>query len=184
MKLWVKWLVLGIASLVFGLFVLGNPVAASLAVTLLAGIVFMMMGVAQIIAGFGADERLQKLLGIGLGVLMVLLGISLTFQPLQGILSLATLATILIGANGITRLIASFQMRETPMFWPMLISGALSVLLAGYIVANFAGIAPQLLGILLGIELLFNGAGLIALSFFLRTAKGAVKDKIEKRLGK
>ena len=51
----------------------------------------------------------------------------------------------------------------------MLISGALSILLAGYILANFARASVNLLGILLGIELLFNGAGLIVLAFFLRT---------------
>jgi len=70
------------------------------------------------------------------------------------------------------------------MFWPMLLSGALSVLLAGYILANFFDIAPQLLGILLGVELLFNGAGLVALALFLRTATGAIKDKIERKLEK
>lgn len=184
MKLWVKWLVLGIVSIVMGLFVLANPIAASVAVTILAGITFALMGGAQIYAGVTTEEKLSKLMGIGLGVLMVLLGISLMFKPLEGIISLATIATILIGANGIMRLVTSFQMRETPMFWPMLISGALSVLLAGYILANFFEIAPQLLGILLGIELLFNGAGLVALGIFLRTAKGAIKDKIEHRLNK
>ena len=64
----------------------------------------------------------------------------------------------------------------------MLLSGAVSVLLAGYIFANFAAMALSLLGILLGIELLINGTSLIALAFFLRTAKGAVKDKIESRM--
>ena len=184
MKLWVKWLVLGIASLAMGLFVLANPIAASIAVTLLAGITFALMGGAQIYAGISANDRPSKFMGVGLGILMVLLGVSLMFRPLDGIISLAALATILIGANGITRLFTSFQMRETPMFWPMLFSGALSVLLSGYILANFFNIAPQLLGILLGIELLFNGAGLVALAVFLRTASEAIKDKIERKLKK
>jgi uncharacterized membrane protein HdeD (DUF308 family) len=184
MKLWVKWLILGILSILFGLFVLANPVAASFAVTVVAGSLFLLMGIVQVVAGFGADDRSSKLLGIGLGVLMTLLGASLLFQPLQGIISLATLATIMIGANGAIRLISGFQMRETPLFWPMLISGAVSVLLAGYIVANFFEIAPQLLGVLLGIELLFNGAGLLALAFFLRTAKGVLKEKLDQRFNK
>ncbi len=41
--------------------------------------------------------------------------------------------------------------------------------------------APQVLGILRGIELLFNGAGLIALALFLRTARGEIKAKLEQR---
>lgn len=182
MKLWTKWLIAGILSILFGIFVLANPVAASVAVTVVAGITFALIGGIQIFAGMGSDETGSKIMGIGLGVLMILLGISLLFRPLEGILSLATVATILIGANGLLRLMTSWQMRQTPMFWPMLISGAVSILLAGYILANFFEVAPQLLGILLGVELLFNGAGLIALALFLRTVKGAIKDKIEKRL--
>ncbi len=184
MKLWVKWLVTGILSVLFGVFVLANPVAASFAVTVVAGTLFIVSGAIQIWAGFNVDEGSSKLMGIGLGALMLILGLSLVFQPLQGIISLATLATIFIGLNGILRLMTSWRMRQTPMFWPMLISGAVSVLLAGYILANFFEIAPQLLGVLLGIELLFNGAGLVALALFLRSAKGALTDKIEKRFGR
>lgn len=181
MKLWLKWLLIGLLSIVFGIFVLANPIAASFAVTVVAGTFFIIGGAVQIWAGFGVDHGGSKLLGIGLGLLMLLLGLSLVFQPLQGIISLATLATILIAANGILRLISGWSMRETALFWPMVISGALSVLLAGYIIANFFEIAPNLLGILLGIELLFNGAGLIALALFLKTATGALKNRLEKR---
>lgn len=42
------------------------------------------------------------------------------------------------------------------------------MLLAGYILANFAATSTALLGILLGIELLFSGAGMIAFALFLR----------------
>jgi uncharacterized membrane protein HdeD (DUF308 family) len=86
-------------------------------------------------------------------------------------ISLALLVTILLAANGMVRLVLAFRMRATRFFWPMLISGALSVLLAMYILANFATASVTLLGILLGVELLFNGAGLIALAFFLRSAR-------------
>lgn len=170
MKLWVKWLVLGILSLVFGVFVLNNPIAASITVTMLAGIMFAIAGGFQVAAGFGEQDTAPKMMGIALGVLMLLLGGSLMFNPLEGVISLTLLVTILFAANGVTRLISAYQMRDTRFFWPMMLSGALSVLLAGYIAANFAEIAPGLLGLLLGIELLFNGMGLLMLAFFLRTA--------------
>lgn len=184
MKTWIKWLIVGVLSVLFGLFVLGNPIAASIAVTTLAGVLFAISGGFQLFAGFGEEGGMAKALGIGLGLLMLLLGLSLMFNPLEGVISLAALVTILFAASGITRLLSAFQMRETPFFWPMLISGGLSVLLAGYILANFFEIAPSLLGILLGIELLFNGMGLIALAFFLRTAKGALKDKLQAKYDK
>lgn len=179
MKVWVKWLLLGILSVAFGFFVLKNPIAASISVTMLAGVMFAVSGGFQVFAGFGEEATGAKLLGIGLGVLMLFLGFSLMFRPLEGVISLVTLGTILFAASGIMRLITALQMRETQFFWPMLLSGALSVVLAAYIVANFFAIAPALLGILLGIELLFNGMGLIILAFFLRTAKGVLEEKLE-----
>lgn len=184
MKLWIKWLLLGLVSIAFGGFVLANPIAASVAVTIVAGATFLLMGAAQIYAGYSAEDRSSRFMGMGLGFLMLLLGISLSFQPLQGVISLATIATILIGLNGITRIMTGYQMKDTPMFWPMLLSGAVSILLAGYILANFSAVGPQLLGVLLGVELLFNGFGLIALAIFLRTAKGLIKDKLDARLNK
>jgi len=184
MKLWVRWLALGVLSIAFGVFVLANPIAAGATLTMVIGAMFVVMGVAQIYAGRQADDRSSRYMGIGLGILMLLLGISFMFNPLQGLISLALIVTILIALNGLTRIMTGYHMKETPMFWPMLLSGAVSILLAGYVVANFATVGPQLLGILLGVELLFNGAGLIALAVFLRTAKGVVKDRIEQRLNK
>lgn len=184
MKVWVKWLILGILSVAFGFFVLANPVAASVAVTTVAGVMFLLSGGFQIWAGLSEEGTMGKLIGIGLGVLMILLGASLLFHPLQGVISLSMLVAILFGASGISRLITAFQMRETPFFWLMLLSGAVSVLLAGYIFANFAAMALSLLGILLGIELLINGTSLIVMAFFLRTAKGEIKAKLDARLNK
>jgi len=175
MKVWVKWLILGILSIIFGLFVLANPIAASVSVTIMAGILFAASGVFQIVAGFGEEGTWAKLVGIVIGLFMVLLGISLMFHPLQGVLSLTLLVTILFAASGIARLITAFSMRNTQFFWPMLLSGVLTVLLAAYITANFFEVAPGLLGILLGIELLFNGIGLIVLAFFLKSARGQLK---------
>ncbi|QDY71261.1 HdeD family acid-resistance protein [Qingshengfaniella alkalisoli] len=171
MKDWVKWLIVGILSIVFGVFALSNAVAASLAVTAVTGGLFIAMGVVQIIAAFRETSTGSKLLALLLGALMLFLGISFLWNPLEGMISLTMLVTILIAASGITRLFLSWQMKDTQFFWPMLISGALSVLLAAYIFANFAAASVSLLGILLGVELLFNGAGLVVLALFIRTFK-------------
>lgn len=169
MKEWVKWLILGILSLGFGVFVLSNTVVASLAVTTVTGILFLISGGFQIVAGFTAEGAASKIFAIALGALMVFLGVSFVANPLEGTISLALLVVILLAASGIVRMVFAWRMRSTTFFWPMLLSGALSVLLAGYIMANFATASIQILGIFLGVELLFNGAGLVVLAFFLRT---------------
>ncbi|MCB1512683.1 MAG: DUF308 domain-containing protein, partial [Hyphomicrobiaceae bacterium] len=117
----------------------------------------------------------NKLFSIALGALMVLVGASFLFNPLSGVISLALLVVIMLAASGAVRIVFSWRMKETPFYWPMLISGALSVLLAAYILANFATASTQLLGILLGVELIFNGAGLIVLGFFIRNIRDRLR---------
>ncbi|MGS4945125.1 HdeD family acid-resistance protein [Meridianimarinicoccus sp. RP-17] len=168
MALWTKWLILGIASVVFGIFALGNAVAASIAVTLVTGLLLMVAGGVQIWLAMGEDGA-RKVWSLVLGAVTLLLGLSFMVNPLGGTVSLAILVTVLLVAGGVVRLVLAWAMRDTRFFWPMLLSGALTVLLAAYILANFAAVSLALMGILLGVELLFNGAGLIVLALFVKS---------------
>jgi uncharacterized membrane protein HdeD (DUF308 family) len=171
MRSWVAWLGLGILSVVFGVLALANAVAASVAVTIVTGAMLLIAGGVQAAVGWREEGTGHRFLSVGLGLLMLLLGLSFLANPLQGTVSLALVVTILIAASGILRLALAWSMRATPFFWWMLLSGALSILLAGYILANFADVSVVLLGLLLGIELVFNGAGLIVLALFVRAVR-------------
>ncbi|MFC3612499.1 HdeD family acid-resistance protein [Lutimaribacter marinistellae] len=166
---WLKLLLLGILSVVFGIVILGAPVVASVAITTLTGILLLIGGGAQIVGGFTVEGAWGKIFAIIMGIVMALLGWSFLSNPLAGTLSLAMVVMILFAAGGIARIILSFQMRGTQLFWPTLISGLLSLALAVYIFSNAtAGLALSLLGILMGIEMLFNGFGLIFAAFFVK----------------
>ncbi len=166
---WLKLLLLGILSVVFGIIILGAPVVASVAITTLTGFLLLFGGGIQVVGGFTVEGAGNKILSILMGIIMVFLGWSFLKNPLEGTLTLATVVMILFMAGGIARIILSFPMRGTPYFWPTLISGVLSLALAGYIFANASvGLALSLLGILMGIEMLFNGFGLIFAAFFVK----------------
>lgn len=166
---WLKWLLLGILSILFGLFALNHAVLTSISVTIVVGALFLVSGIVQAIAGFGDEGVWNKILSIGLGVLMTLLGFSFLTDPFSGTISLALLVTIFIAAGGFLRLFFAFQIDGTGR-WLMLLSGVLSLGLAIYIFAN-PELTAAVLGILLGVELLFNGAGLIALALSMRSMR-------------
>ncbi|WP_164660527.1 HdeD family acid-resistance protein [Tropicibacter sp. Alg240-R139] len=173
---WLKLLLLGLLSIVFGVFILGAPVVASIAVTAITGVLLLISGGLQLVGGFTVEGMGNKILSILMGAIMLFLGWSFLAHPLQGTISLAMLILILFMAGGIARVILSFQMRGTAYFWPTIISGVLSIVLAGIIWTNAAAEPAWLLnlvGILLGIEMLFNGFGLLFAALFMR---GAEKD--------
>ena len=61
---WIKWLLLGLLSIAFGIFVLGAPVVASIAVTVVTGVLLLISGVLQVVGGFtqpGSNSVAQTL---------------------------------------------------------------------------------------------------------------------------
>jgi len=165
-----KWTFLGLAMIVFGVIVLGNTVVASLAIATLTGALLLAGGVMQFIGGLSIEGMGGKLFAWLMGAMMAFLGWSFLAHPLQGVISLSVLILLLIAAGGVMRIIFSFGMSGTGLFWPMLISGILSLGLAVFIWGNPAA-TVQLLGILLGIEMLFDGIGLILIGMFAKAAE-------------
>lgn len=180
MKTWAKWLLVGVLSIAFGAVVLSNTVVASMSITLLTGILFAVAGGLQIIGGITDAGVGNKIWNVILGVMMLFLGISFITNPLEGTISLALLVTVLLATGGVLRMFLAWQMRQTQYFWAMLVSGSFSILLAALIFADFQRISVELLGILLGVELIFNGVGLMVLALFLRRHPEIV-DKFKRR---
>jgi uncharacterized membrane protein HdeD (DUF308 family) len=111
---WVKLLLLGLLSLVFGVFILGAPVVASIAVTAVTGILLLVSGGFQVVGGFMVDGLGNKALSIILGIVLLFLGWSFISNPLQGTMSLSMLVLILFVIGGSARVIYALQMRGTP----------------------------------------------------------------------
>ncbi|WP_223162477.1 HdeD family acid-resistance protein [Ruegeria intermedia] len=96
---WVKWLLMGLLSIVFGIFVLGAPIVASVAVTVVTGALLLISGVLQVVGGFSVEGIGNKILAFIMGAVMLFLGWSFLDHPLQGVLTLATVVMILFIAG-------------------------------------------------------------------------------------
>jgi len=168
---WKTWVVMGVLAFIFGLLALGNTAVTSLAITIVLGVLFAIMGAVQIWAGFFAAPKDSRLFSILWGLLSLLIGISFIANPVEGTLSLTMVVTAFLLASGVLRLVMAWQMRSTPFFWSVLFSGAVTVFLGGYILSDFAAVSLSLLGIFLGVELLVDGAALVGFGLFLRSLR-------------
>ena len=171
MSNWILWLFIGAIAVIGGIFALLNPLVATLAAEQLAGWLFLVVGILQVIAGFREEGWGAKLWVLLLGVLAIVLGVALLGNPLAGILALTTVAAVLFLAGGLTKIVLAFSLEDRSYFWPILLSGAVSVILAIMIFANFPQSAAVLLGVLLGIDLISNGIAVIAMALALRKMK-------------
>lgn len=168
MSFWVLCLMAGLVSLTGGIFALFNPLAASLTAEQLTGLLFLVAGALQLFAAFRGGPGAPRLWSGVVGALGLVVGISLLARPFDGLIALTLLAAIFFLVSGFGKLGLSFVLRETPIFWPMLLSGALSALLGIMVLVNFPTSAAMLLGLLLAVELISTGATLSALALQIR----------------
>ena len=175
MKPHIWWIIGGIIAVLGGVFALLNPFPATLAVNFLAGWAFLLLGIFACIGAFQLDTAWHKLVMFLFGLSAAFLGYALLADPFAGILTLTVLVGVLVFVSGLTRLVAAFRLNRSDWFWMMLLSGVISILLAVLIFAEFPSSGLSILGIFLGIELIFSGMGM----FSMATVSKRVEDAIE-----
>lgn len=159
------WMVLGLLSVVGGFFCLLNPIPATFAATTIAAWVLMAVGLFQVIGSFSQEGASSKIWSLLLGVVALILGYSILKNPFAGVLALTSVVAIAFLAGGVAKILLAFAIEKRSFFWVFLLSGVVSIVLAVMILSNFPQSAVAVLGILLGVDLLSNGASLLALGF-------------------
>lgn len=160
----VLWIIMALLAIAGGVFALLNPFAASLAATTIAAWLFLIFGVLELIAGFRVPGAGAKIWTLLMGALAIYLGITILGHPLKGMVTLTIMVGILFMAGGITKIILAFSLEDRRYFWPILLSGVVSAILAVMVFTNFPQSAAVVLGILLGVELLSDGVWSLAMA--------------------
>ena len=163
MKHWIFWLIAGVVSLLGRFTALANPLVASLTAELLAGWSFILVGVIVLFSAFGDQGWGARISTMLLGLLVLFIGLNLIAHPLRGLISITYAVAVVMMIVGIVRLIFAFSDELRPFRLIMVISGALSIILAMMIFSNFPQSAAVVLGVFLAIELISNGVALFAI---------------------
>ena len=163
------WIVaFGIVSLIAGVIALASTVMATASAVLIVGVMMLFTGVAEVVAAFNAKDWGHRLLWLLLGALYVFAG----FVCLQNPFAAATILTLMLGIaliiGGLLRVFLATRMKQgTPWGW-VVFSGIVSFLLGLMIVAQWPASSFFVLGIFLGVDLIFIGSGWITIGMALR----------------
>ena len=171
-KCW--WIVaLGVVYLIAGFIALGSVVMATVASVFVVGIMMIVAGVAEVINAFQVKTWGKFLLWALLGALYIVAGFVTFENPLLAAALLTLILGIALIASGIMQIILAFGMKEEmPWIW-IAISGVITLLLGLIVVSHWPVSSLYTLGIFLGVNLVFAGAGWVGLGLGLRQRAAA-----------
>lgn len=167
---WKAFLIEGILFVILGLAAMVVPPLASLAVTIFLGWMFLISGVAGLVLTFWARQMpgfwwslLSAVLAIGVGIILLV-------RPVQGTLTLTIVVGAYFLAEGVTTIMYALEhRRDLSRRWGWLLTaGLMDIIVAGIIIAGLPGSALWAIGLLVGLNLLFGGASLIAMALAAR----------------
>ena len=155
---------LALLLVVAGAAAIAFPVLSTFAVELWMAIAFAIAGVAQTIHAFAARSWGGFFWGLLVGLLYLAAGVVLWLNPIAGVVTLTAFLAAVLVVDGVFRSILAFQIRpRTGWFW-LLLGGILAIVLGVLIWQQLPSSALSILGLLLGINLVFSGFSFLMLA--------------------
>jgi uncharacterized membrane protein HdeD (DUF308 family) len=160
---WWCFLLLGIALVVLGSLCIIDPFVPTLASVGFLGFVLMAAGISQIVSSFWAG----KWSGMLIGVLYVVVGYMVVDAPVINMVLITKFIAIFLIVSGAFRVISALVVRFQDWGWALL-NGGVTFLLGVIINRQLPEAALWVIGLFIGIEMLFNGWSWVMLALGLR----------------
>lgn len=155
---------LGIVMILLGVIAIAAPIFTSLTAELMLGWLFVIGAVVQAFYAFQSDRNnLPIWIKLLLSILYLAVGVLLLLNPLAGIVSLTLVVGIFFFVEGVFRVALAFRSKSNPRWGWSLVNGILMIILGILIWSQWPFNASWILGMLVGLGLLFNGFGMLIL---------------------
>lgn len=173
-KHWVLYLIEGIILVILGGIAIVIPPLATIAVTIVLGWLFLVSGVVGLFTTFWMRAAPGFWWSLVSAVLGIVVGFWLLAVPVSGAISLTiVLIAFFIIEGAASIMFALDHKRDLSGRWGwMLASGIVDLVLGAILLAGLPSTAIWAIGLLVGINMVFGGAALIAMALHARTAVG------------
>ena len=165
-KDWFWFLLLGIAMVVLGMFAISAAPFTTWAVARVFGIVLIAAGIVQTVTSFWSPKWSGVFIHMLLGILYLIVGWLISDSPVDAAGAFALLMAMFFIISGTFRIVASLHLRFANWGWSLL-SGFVSLLL-GISIWTHWPCSTVVIGVFVGLELLFNGWSWVMFGFLLR----------------
>ncbi len=164
---WFWFLALGIALTMLGAIAVGAAPFATVVTVVLFGVLLMAGGIGIVVSGFWAGQWSASLLHLLIGVLYLVVGALIVNTPIESAAGLTLILAAFFMTAGIFRMISAIMLRFHQWGWTLL-SGFITLLLGILIVRQWPASGFLVIGLFIGIEMIFNGWSWIMIAVDLR----------------
>ena len=169
-KSWWSLFSLGIALIICGLIAVAFPIFSTLGVVIALGIILLFAGIATIVTSFVTGKWSAFLVQLLMGILYTVLGLMMAETPLVSAVALTMLVASFAIVGGAFRIVAALALRFSNWGW-MLASGLITILFGLIVLRHFPEAALWLIGLMLGLDLIFSGVNWLMLSLAIRNSR-------------
>lgn len=167
----------GIAFVILGGIALSYSALTTLASVFVLGWVLVFAGIFEAMHAFKIPKWSGFLLELLAAILYLVVGVLMIARPETGAVSLTLLIGAFFLAGGLFRIIAAATLRPPSWGW-LLMNGLVTLLLGLLILAEWPASGLWVIGMFLGIDLVFNGTWLIMLALGVRKVGREIRDTI------
>lgn len=167
---WRWFLALGIAMVIFGTVAIGSAGLATVAATWLFGFLLLVGGISQIVSAFWAGRWSGTLAHLLIGILYTIAGLLITDRPQDAAIELTLIMAFFFIVGGIFRIVFALSERFSGWGW-VLLNGVVTLVLGLLVYKQWPVSGLWIIGLFVGIELIFNGWAWIMLSLSVREAR-------------
>jgi uncharacterized membrane protein HdeD (DUF308 family) len=164
---WFWFLLLGVVMILGGCLAIAAPYVATLTFVKVLGVVLLVSGVVELVSSFWTQCWRGFLLHVLAGILYVVLGLLFLARPLAGaeVLTLLLAGMFLVGGG--FRIAGAVMMRFHNWGW-VLLNGVITFVLGLLIWAQWPLSGLWVLGLFIGIDLLFLGLSWVMMALTVR----------------
>ena len=167
-EVWVFLMGMGIALMFLGLAAVGSSLIATFATVLVFGILLLLGAIFQVVTAFWGRSWRGFFLHLLTGVLYLVAGILLINNTVGAAMGLTLLVAVCLMVSGAVRIVLSAIERFDGWGW-VFMNGIVSVLLGAAIWRQWPLSGLWVIGLFVGIEMLFSGLSWIMLAVAARS---------------
>jgi uncharacterized membrane protein HdeD (DUF308 family) len=164
--------IFGVITILLGVGAMSAPLVPGLVIAKIIGFVLLAAGVARMIWAFSSDSFGQGVLKFAIGGLTLLCGLAIVGRPFFALASITIILAFYFIIDGIFEVMASLRLKPESGWGFLLFGGVVSLALGVMIWRDFPTSAAWVVGVFVGIKLLFAGLAMVTVGSAVRAVAG------------